>query len=147
MIIQGGIHQDPRGKIIHINDFDMELVKRMYHFHQSDVSIIRAWQGHKKEMKWMHCIKGSYAVRIVELDSIDKPSRSLLPKEYTLSSNNSQVLHIPPRHANGFKAIEPNSILIVFSNMNVEDSNSDLIRYDQGYWAGNWNETHNALTS
>jgi len=134
MIIQGGIHEDSRGKIIYANDFDLQKVKRMYHFHQADVKVIRAWQGHKNETKWMHCIKGSYAVRVVPLDNMENPSREAIVQEYTLTSENSQVLHIPPGHANGFNAIEPDSILMVFSDMSVEDSAKDLVRYDIGYW-------------
>ncbi len=138
MIIQGGIHKDTRGKIIYANDFNLEGVKRMYHFHQSDIDVIRAWQGHKNETKWMHCVKGAYAVRVVKLDDFDNPSKLTVPEEYTLSAENSQVLHITPGHANGFKAIEPDSILLVFSDMNVEDSSQDLVRYDVDYWNGNF---------
>lgn len=141
MLIQGGIHKDERGVIMHVNDFDVSLTKRMYHFHQSDTSIIRAWQGHKYEQKWFHCVKGSYEVKSVILDNMDSPSKELKPKSYILSDDNSQVLHLPSGHANGFKALVPDSILMVFSDMDVEESGADLVRYDLDYWESKWEGT------
>lgn len=140
MIIQGGIHEDSRGKIIYANDFNLEEVKRMYHFHQSDISVIRAWQGHRREHKWFHCVKGSFEIQAVTLDDFDTPSRDLVPSCYTLEATNSQILHLPSGHANGFKAIEEDSILMVFSNMNVADSSADLIRFDIEYWNTKWKQ-------
>ena len=141
MLIQGGIHKDARGIIMHVNDFDMSMVNRMYHFHQSDTSIIRAWQGHKNEHKWFHCVKGSYEIKTVELDNFESPSKGQVPQSYILSEHNSQILHLGGGHANGFKALEPDSILVVFSNMNVEDSGADLVRYDMDYWDTQWAHT------
>lgn len=140
-IITGGIHTDERGTIMHVNDLDMEEICRMYHFHQEDTDVIRAWQGHRREQKWMHCIKGSYAVRLVHIGAdVTQPSHELVVESYTLTAGQSQVLHIPEGYANGFKAIEKGSILMVFSNMNVEDSGTDLTRYAADYWQTNWNK-------
>lgn len=78
-------------------------------------------------------------MRLVHIGAhVTEPSHELAVESYTLTAEQSQVLHIPEGYANGFKAIEKGSILMVFSNMNVEDSGTDLTRYPADYWETNW---------
>ena len=49
--IEGGIFTDYRGHISHVNDLDMQEIKRFYIIHQKDTSIIRAWHAHQHEKK------------------------------------------------------------------------------------------------
>ena len=44
---------------------------------------------------------------------------------------------IPGGYANGFRALEPHSKLIVFSNFTVEESSSDDYRFSKELWF-NW---------
>jgi len=46
--IEGGIFTDYRGQISHVNDLDMQEIKRFYIIHQKDTSIIRAWHARKE---------------------------------------------------------------------------------------------------
>ncbi len=49
-ILQGGSYEDSRGILKYNNAFNMESVKRFYVIEITDISIIRAWQAHKKRI-------------------------------------------------------------------------------------------------
>lgn len=137
-IIQGGIHKDERGKLTFVNDFDLTLIKRYYIIEHADVNVIRAWQGHKNEQKWFQVISGSFQVALVQPDNWENPSDNLNVEKYVLNSNNNQVLHIPGNFANGFKALEENSKMIVFSDFTIEESTNDNFRFESNKWL-DWN--------
>jgi dTDP-4-dehydrorhamnose 3,5-epimerase-like enzyme len=133
-LIQGGEFNDARGKLIFFNDFDMKDVRRFYVIEHPDSSIIRAWQGHKKEEKWFYVMKGSFKVVLVKPDDWDNPSPDLEPAEFILKATANQVLYIPGNFANGLKALEPESRIMVFSSFTVEESSKDNFRFDKGMW-------------
>lgn len=137
-LIEGGIYKDERGKIIFANDFDMTDIQRLYHIHQSDISVIRAWQGHRKESKWFHCIKGSFLVYTIAIDDWNAPSKDLEVEISFLNESKSEVLHIPGGYVNGFKALEKDSILMVFSDFTLDESKADDVRFDKNYWNVDW---------
>lgn len=136
-IIAGGIHHDVRGTLAHVNHFDMSRVKRFYTIEHPDTTIIRAWQGHKAEEKWFYVTKGVFRVRLVKIDNWDKPAENLQATEFLLAADDSKVLHIPGGYANGFRGLQPDSKLIVFSNFTVEQSAGDNFRYATDLW-GDW---------
>jgi dTDP-4-dehydrorhamnose 3,5-epimerase len=88
------------------------------------LGVIRAWQGHKKETKWFFAAKGSFLVKTVEMETRFK-------KEYTLTDTESKVLEIPGGNYNGFEALEEGSVLMVFSDFNLEASKADDFRESQ----------------
>ncbi len=133
-IIAGGIHSDARGTIFFINDFDMSAVKRMYMIEHPDASIVRAWQGHKLEQKWFVVTAGSFKVALIAPDNWNEPSKDLPVQEFTLSASEPSVLHIPGGYLNGFKALEPNSKITVFSDATVEESKADDYRFEKDKW-------------
>jgi len=114
-IISGGIHEDSRGRLVHMNSYDMKEVKRFYIITPSNVDEIRAWQGHKIEDKWFFAIKGSFLIASVCPDQWEYPSMDLTVNQFTLNADNPKVLHFPAGLANGFKALEPESRLLVCS--------------------------------
>lgn len=120
-LIQGNIYTDSRGIVRFINEFDMSSVVRMYSI-TPQLGIVRAWQGHQIETKWFFVAKGRFIIKIV---SIENPS---LITEYSMSENISQVLRIPGGHYNGFESIEEGSVLVVFSDSDLETSKMDDIR-------------------
>ena len=65
--IEGGIFTDYRGQISHVNDLDMQEIKRFYIIHQKDTSIIRAWHAHQHEKKWFYVVKGSFTTAFVKI--------------------------------------------------------------------------------
>jgi dTDP-4-dehydrorhamnose 3,5-epimerase len=120
-LINGNTHIDSRGMIRFINDFDMTKVVRMYSI-TPELGVIRAWQGHLLETKWLFAAKGSFTVKTVPLNNTD------LVTEWNMSEMSSQVLQIPGGHYNGFKSNQKGSILMVFSDTGLETSKTDDIR-------------------
>jgi len=137
-IIIGNQHKDHRGLVSFINDFDMSPIKRMYIIRHDSIDVIRAWQGHKIEAKYFKCMKGRFLVSVVAIDDWETPSNTLKPENYILDANKSEVLHIPAGYANGFKALDSDSELLVFSNLDLESAKNDQYRFDENLWM-DWN--------
>ncbi|MFO7145174.1 hypothetical protein B9T16_28950 [Arthrospira sp. PCC 8006] len=120
MLITGNTHTDSRGTVRFVNDFVMVRVVRMYCI-EPKLGVIRAWQGHKKETKWFYAAKGSFLVKTIKMDTLEK-------KEYYLKDTESKVLKIPRGYYNGFEALEEGSVLMVFSDFGLEESKGDDYR-------------------
>ncbi|MDP2188227.1 MAG: hypothetical protein Q8J69_06055 [Sphingobacteriaceae bacterium] len=121
-------HHDQRGVLHAFSDFNLKEIVRMYAIEPVDTKIIRAWQGHYKERKWFFPAAGSFEVQIIPLVDNDKPD---VPGRTTWLLNASQpaVLAIPGGYLNGFKAVEGNARLWVFSDFDLEASKADDIRF------------------
>lgn len=117
MIIKGGLHIDDRGKMTYINDFDLSITKRFYTIQHTNTEVIRAWQGHKIETKWFYVIKGTFKIAKVKINDWDHTKNNVEVTDYILSEKDPEILQIEPRYANGFKALEPGSILTIYSNL------------------------------
>lgn len=133
-LIKGGSFKDERGKIVFCNDFDMQQIKRFYYTSPSENNPIRAWQGHKNESKWFHCIKGNFEIKVIEPDVWIDPSMHSKVYNFDLAENSGDVLFIPGGFINGFKAKKPDSVLMIFSDCSLEESNKDDIRFDINKW-------------
>jgi len=133
-LIQGNIHKDHRGIVRFVNDFHFENIKRFYTITHPDTSTIRAWQGHKLESKYFYVTKGSFLINWIEIDNWVQPSKDLKINAHTLSDTQSEILTIPPGYVNGFKALEPDSTMVVFSDMSLEESKNDDYRFPIDYW-------------
>ena len=48
-----------------------------------------------------------------------------------------KIIEVPKGYANGLKALESDSEVMVFSELSLEDSSKDIIRYDYEQWF-NW---------
>ena len=129
---------DHRGALNFFNTFDMKEVKRLYEIEPVDDKVIRAWQGHRFEKKWFYCSAGSFVINVIELDNFEKPSANLEAKRFVLESKKPSVLEISGGYANGFRAKEQNSKLVVYSNFGLEESKNDDFRYDLNTWAVKW---------
>lgn len=134
MVIEGGIFIDHRGKITHVNSLDMSEVERFYVIHHDNTEVVRAWHAHQFEKKWFYCIKGSFTTAFVKIDNWKNPSDDLKPEIYELSANQSQIVCVPEGYANGIKANEPDSILLVLSNKTLEVAVHDSWRYSAEKW-------------
>lgn len=135
--IQGGISVDYRGEIFYVNSLDMSEIERFYIIHQNDTSIIRAWHAHQYEKKWFYAIKDSFTTAFVKIDNWESPAIDLVPEVFHLSASDSKILLIPEGYANGIKADEPDSILMVFSNKVLSEALKDSWRYNSNLWM-NW---------
>ncbi|MEI6748800.1 MAG: hypothetical protein WCM93_06530 [Bacteroidota bacterium] len=134
-LIKGNSFTDDRGTIHFVNDFHPEGIKRFYTITHPDTCIVRAWQGHKVESKHFFVTKGKFLICWVTIDNWENPYRKLKVNKQIISSDNPQVLIVPPGNANGFKALVPDSTLLVFSDLSLEESASDLYRFESDYWA------------
>ena len=133
-LIDDGIFSDNRGKLFHVNEFDMTLVKRFYAVENNIENPTRAWQAHQKESKWFYVMKGSFLIGLVKPDNWESPSQNLQVEKIILSETESKVLYIPPGYANGVKALEENSKLMVFSNFTIQEAATDNIKFDINTW-------------
>lgn len=133
-LISGGKFKDNRGSISFVNDFKFEDVKRFYIIEHQDTSVIRAWQGHKAEKKYFYVVNGSFIIKAIKPDNWENPSKELVAEKFILNENESNILCLPQGFINGFKVLEENSKLMVFSNMENEESADDLIRFPLDYW-------------
>ena len=130
-IINGGIATDDRGSVRFVNNFNFEGVKRFYQVQNHRSGFIRAWHGHRKEAKYVYVAKGSALIGAAPIDMmINKDIDSAKVFKTVLSSNNPKVLFIPSGYANGFKSLEPDTIVQFFSTSTLEESMGDDIRFD-----------------
>lgn len=133
-IISGGNYSDERGQLEFFNEFDVSPVKRIYFTTHFNTNTIRAWQAHKIESRWFLCVKGSFKVKLVDIDNWENPSNNLKVYEYKLSASKQEILYIPNGFANGFKALEINSKLMVMSNYSFNEIENDQVRFNQNKW-------------
>ena len=138
-LIEGGTHTDDRGTIAFINDFDLTKVVRLYRITHPNTDIVRAWQGHQKESKWFHCYDGSFEMNLIKIDDWTTPSLDLKVERHVLKGGESGVLYVPPGYASGFRALEDNSSIMVFSDFTVPESTNDDFRFEKNYWF-KWNQ-------
>lgn len=137
-LIQGIPFIDSRGKLLSFNDFSLEKIKRMYQITHLDISVVRAWQGHKLENKWFYVVEGAFTIAYVEIDDFENPSKILPTDFFSISAEDNCILNIPRGHANGLKAMKPNSKVIVFSDLTLEEANFDNYKFDFQNWL-DWN--------
>ena len=128
-LIHGNRFVDSRGELDFFNSFDLTEIVRMYRIKPADTQIPRAWQGHRNEQKWFYCLTGSFVVNVIPLSEFTHIPLRNTPEIYTLRADLQEILKIPAGYVNGFRAIEPDSELLVFSNMGLTDSKADDIRF------------------
>ncbi len=143
VIIEGGLAVDDRGQLSFVNGFSLEGVKRFYQIENFSLDTIRAFHGHMKEAKYFYVAKGSAIAAAVELDDTKKPDKKNKVERFVLSSRKPSILFIPAGHANGFKALEAGTVLIVFSTSTLEESKGDDYRFPHDYWGNAVWETEN----
>lgn len=133
-IISRGTHQDERGRLDFINDFNADEIKRVYFTTHYETETIRAWQGHKIESRWFICVRGSFQIKVIKVDDWDEPSNHLRANSYMLKADNLEVLYIPNGCLNGFKAEEANSKLMIMSDYGMNEIEDDQVRFDKEKW-------------
>lgn len=142
-IIDGNLFTDDRGTVSFINSFNFSGIKRFYQVENHTVNFIRAWHGHEKEAKYVYVVKGAAMVHAIPINEITK-SNIDTSKIYRaiLTSNSPKILYIPPGHVNGFKTLQPNTVVQFFSNATLEESLKDDIRFDSSILIDIWKEKY-----
>lgn len=123
--IQGGIAKDERGQIRFVNDFDMSLVKRFYMIKNADVELVRGWRAHRIEQRWIYVIAGAFEVDLIQIDNWDLASPDLPVQKLQLEATAMQVLHVPVGYGTAFRALQPDSELLVFADYGIENASLD----------------------
>ena len=133
-ILKGGTFTDERGELLYNNEFDLSLIKRMYIIKHPDKNVVRAWQGHQQEHKYFKCIKGSFVVAWKKIDDFTNPTDNNKAEFTILKESENSVLSVPCGFANGLKALESDSEIMVFSDYKLGESLDDKIRFDKNLW-------------
>ena len=136
--IEGNQHSDERGKMHFFNTFDMNDVVRFYEIVPANTQFIRAWQGHQHERKWFYCNAGSFIVHLIELDNFHIATTSYQSQSFILEEEIPLILEIPSGFANGFRALEKDSKLMVFSDFTLEQSKNDDYRFELDAFEVDW---------
>ena len=87
-----------------------------------------AWHKHKKQTDYWFCVKGSFKVGLAE------PSGKV--KWEYLSDKNPRVLEIPPGIWHGYKALQPESIMLYYLTEKYDPS--DEWKCKPGCFNENW---------
>ena len=132
-IIEGNSFTDIRGTIYFNNSFDTSEIKRMYIIQNSSVDIIRGWQWHKVEQRWLSALQGEFEIYLIKIDNWGTPSKDLQSIKYKLNSDKMNVLHVPPGFVSSIRSKEPDSKLLVMSNYAIEEIN-DEYRFENDYF-------------
>lgn len=132
--IKGGVAKDFRGQIRFVNDFDMSLVKRFYIIKNVDTELVRGWRAHQIEQRWFYVLSGSFSLDIVEIDDWSQPSKDLAVNREILKAEDCSVLYLSAGYATAFKALEPNSELLVFADYHIDHASNDDHVYPLDYF-------------
>ena len=127
------------GVLNHCNSLILSRYKRIYTILHPKTSNVRAWQGHPNEGKCFIPIRGKFLICWVKIDDFDNPSERLKAKSLILDASKKKIIEIPKGYANGLKALEPDSEVMVFSEFSLDDSLLDEIRFHSDLWF-NWKE-------
>lgn len=133
-IITGGIHNDSRGSIEFVNEFDMSPIKRFYIIKHNDTETLRGWRAHRIERRWFYVLNGSFQLRLVKIDNWDSPSNNLPIQEKILLESSKQVLYIPSGYATCLRALEEGSRLLVLADYSIDNANHDNYLYPLDYF-------------
>jgi|SRR5690606_37781422 len=133
-LIQGGSAVDNRGTIRFVNDFNMSAVKRFYLIRNANLDLVRGWRAHRIEQRWFYVIAGSFQFNLIKIDDWEKPDRDLAVEQVILESLENKILHVPQGFATAFKAIEPNSEMLVYADNSLEHSKFDDYTFDLNYF-------------
>jgi hypothetical protein len=132
-LITGGSFTDARGTLYYNNAFDAFSIKRMYILDNSNIDIVRGWQGHKIEQRWFIVANGYFEIQLIAVDNWESPSKELESIEYQLSSETMDVLHVPAGYISAIKSMELGSKLLALSDYELGDI-VDEFRFDIDYF-------------
>jgi dTDP-4-dehydrorhamnose 3,5-epimerase len=132
--IEGGIAIDERGQIQFCNNFKMGGIRRFYTISNHQAQFIRAWHGHEKETKYVFVISGAAIIAAVKIDNWEHPDKTAFVHRHILSEKKPGILKIPAGFAHGFKTLTPDTKIMFFSTVTLEESLNDDYRYEFNYW-------------
>ena len=133
VLIEKGEATDNRGSLEFYNSVNLDDFKRFYIVSNPKKGTVRAWHGHKLESKLVKVIKGKFIVCTIQIDNWENPNRDIKPFKFELDEK-SGILYIPSGFANGAINLEPDSRILYFSSLNLQESKQDDFRFDSKFW-------------
>src|SRR3990167_4902705 len=128
-IFDGDIFVDDRGTLRFVNSFPFDGVKRFYQIENFDKGVVRAFHGHLKEAKYFYVPQGTILLCAVALDDPKKPSKKSTVERMVLSAKKPRIVFVPAGYANGFRSLEKNTQIMIFSTSSLEESKGDDYRF------------------
>lgn len=116
----------------HLIDQEHLPTKRVYYIYSYGHGIVRGFHFHQKEWKNFIIVSGS--AKFVAIN----PENPEEKYTFVSSARKPNVVVIPPGYANGWMALEDNTILICASSATFEESVSDDVRFDPFKWGDVW---------
>ena len=134
-IFVGGLHRDIRGEVRYVNEFGFQGVDRFYTVHPSGVGELRGWVGHRRDRKWFSVPKGAIRIGVAQPKGWAPVSREAAVQAFLLTADAPAVLEVPPGFFTASVALQPDSILTVFSSGAIETAGTDDFRVSSDYWS------------
>jgi len=134
MLYEGGISFDKRGSVSYNNNLTFKKIKRFYIVQNKKNNFVRAWHGHKKEAKYILCIKGKVKVSAVRIKDFKKPKKNSKIYSWIINDKKPSVVFIPSGFANGTKSLLKGTKIFVLSNSTLKDSSKDDFRFKENFW-------------
>lgn len=132
-LIKGSVFSDNRGHLKFNNDFNASEIKRIYTIENKDLSVIRAWQGHKIERRWFSALQGKFIIQLIEIDNWESPSKNLEILEFVLSSETLDFLQVPSGFISSIRCLENESKLLVLADYSLGEID-DEYRFPLNYF-------------
>lgn len=140
-LIKGGLASDDRGVVRFVNGFDFAGVRRFYVLENWQAGFVRAWHGHLREAKWVTVVRGAALVCAVPITlGVDNAPMlcTMGVEKFLLSEHQPAVLCIPPGFANGSMALLEWTQVMHFSDMTMEETAGDDLRWPWDAIPGVW---------
>ena len=131
-LIYGEIYSDERGKIFHINNFDLSPIKRMYSIENINKSQLRGWKGHLIENRWFYCQIGEIEIHVIQIKSMETNKPEI--EKFILSDKNLNVLFVPKGYATMIRQKKIKSRILAMSDYLIDECNDDHHRWDSDFF-------------
>lgn len=125
---------DQRGFTSFNNQFDLKIFRRCYIVESFTKGQIRAWHGHKHEVKAVLVLQGAIRFCTVKITDFNNPKPDTEIKSFYLTSRKNEIVVVPGGHVNGFQALTDNTKIIFFSSATLEESHTDDFRFNFDFW-------------
>ena len=96
-------------------------------------SFVRAWQGHAIERRWFSVVKGSFEIKLIQIDNWENPEKNTEVFSTVLNDKNFDTLYVPKGYVNSIQALDEDSKLLAMSDYLLGEI-KDEYRFDSNYF-------------
>jgi dTDP-4-dehydrorhamnose 3,5-epimerase-like enzyme len=132
LLIEGNIFSDDRGKIFHVNDFDLSPIKRMYAIENINSAFYRGWKGHVVENRWFYCQIGAIEIQVIPIECFETKEPNI--EKFNLTEENLNILFVPHGFATMIKQNRIKSRLLAMSDHVLGESNDENLRWESNFF-------------